>query len=467
MDNKIATYMQEEDMELTVEDTYASVDVEMLGTEESEGRHMPSFPSTNTININETAEQPFEHLRTFMDIDPADTNDKGIQAESRSLVKSALQENGPKIKMKSKPRGSYRKYTADQVEKLFDLVIEEGRTAKEAALITGINIRTAQHYVKKYNDDEERRLPFGHRKPRVGHVGKLTDAHSEFLMDYIDKYPTSVLADIRQKLCETFQGLSITVSALHRHLVQKCMVTLKKLEKLPAARNTDRVIKLRKERVEEWEMIQDLDFTKNCVFIDEAGFNLHTQRNFGRSLKGTPAKGTIPTGRGVTVSILGAISDAGVIDISLKKPQAAAMSKKRKGNGRAVAVVNGRIGTRTEHYLAYLSNVMDVLDRNNMKGHYLVMDNAPIHTPATVRALIESRGYKCLYLPPYSPFLNPIEEFWAKVKAGIRRNALRAEDRLSDRICESVNKVTRSDCEAWIRHATSFFPRCKNEERDL
>ena len=89
MDNKIATYMEEEDMELTVEDTYASVDVEMLGTDESEGRHMPSFPSMNMININETAEQPFEHLRTFMDIDPADTNDKGIQAESRFLVKCA------------------------------------------------------------------------------------------------------------------------------------------------------------------------------------------------------------------------------------------------------------------------------------------------------------------------------------------------------------------------------------------
>jgi transposase len=61
---------------------------------------------------------------------------------------------------------------------------------------------------------------------------------------------------------------------------------------------------------------------------------------------------------------------------------------------------------------------MDVLDRNNMNGHYLVMDNAPIHTPAAVRASVGSRGYKCLYLPPYSPFLNPIEECWAKVKAG-------------------------------------------------
>ena len=69
------------------------------------------------------------------------------------------------------------------------------------------------------------------------------------------------------------------------------------------------------------------------IFIDETRFNLHIQRNFGRSLKGTPARGTVPTGRG-TVSILGAIFEAGVIDISLKKPQAATAVKKRKGNGR-------------------------------------------------------------------------------------------------------------------------------------
>jgi transposase len=55
--------------------------------------------------------------------------------------------------------------------------------------------------------------------------------------------------------------------------------------------------------------------------------------------------------------------------------------------------------------------MMDVLDRNDMNGNYLVMDNAPIHSSAKVRDQVESRGYKCFYLPPYSPFLYLIEEF--------------------------------------------------------
>jgi transposase len=123
---------------------------------------------------------------------------------------------------KRKTRGPYRRYTAYQIEQLFDYVIEQGKTAKEAALLTGINIRTAQHYIKKYNDDDERRLPVSGRKSGVGRKAKLTQAHSQFLIDYVDEYPAAVLSDIRRNLREAFPGLSISISTLHRHLVQKC-----------------------------------------------------------------------------------------------------------------------------------------------------------------------------------------------------------------------------------------------------
>jgi transposase len=62
-------------------------------------------------------------------------------------------------------------------------VIEEGRSAKEAALITGIDSRTAQHYIKKYNDDEEKRLPIRCSKPAAERQGRLTEGHSRFLVE--------------------------------------------------------------------------------------------------------------------------------------------------------------------------------------------------------------------------------------------------------------------------------------------
>jgi hypothetical protein len=115
---------------------------------------------------------------------------------------------------------------------------------------------------------------------------------------------------------------------------------------------------------------------KSCVFIDEAGFNLHIKRNVGRSKKGTPAKTTVPTRRGITITIIGAMCEKGIVSLALRKPSVVVSKKKRKLDINCTTVeVNGRIGTRTSHYLNYLSSTMDALDANGMKGRYLVMDN--------------------------------------------------------------------------------------------
>jgi hypothetical protein len=92
------------------------------------------------------------------------SNDEGNADNLGSLVGNSSLTKDTVGNRKLKSRGSYRRYNDDQIEKLIDLVLEEGKTAKETVLITGINIRTAQHYVKRYNEDEERRLPVCHRK---------------------------------------------------------------------------------------------------------------------------------------------------------------------------------------------------------------------------------------------------------------------------------------------------------------
>ncbi|EIE83865.1 hypothetical protein RO3G_08570 [Rhizopus delemar RA 99-880] len=52
----------------------------------------------------------------------------------------------------------------------------------------------------------------------------------------------------------------------------------------------------------------------------------------------------------------------------------------------------------------------------HMKGHYLVMDNVPVHTAEDIAKYVEYRGYRWAYLPSYSPELNPIEQFWSVIK---------------------------------------------------
>lgn len=57
------------------------------------------------------------------------------------------------------------------------------------------------------------------------------------------------------------------------------------------------------------------------------------------------------------------------------------------------------------------------------------MDNTPIHTYDEIDSLITSRGYKCVYRPPYFPELNPIENFWTTVKARVRRSKFDDKER--------------------------------------
>jgi transposase len=111
-----------------------------------------------------------------------------------------------------------------------------------------------------------------------------------------------------------------------------------------------------------------------------------------------------------------------------------------------VVEVNARVGTRSEYFIEFLIGVMDTLNHFDMKRHYLVMDNAAIHKATEVKDLIASRGYKAIYLPSYSLFLNPIKLFWSKVKGGIRRDCLNANDSLSTRIIESAKTVSVDDC---------------------
>ncbi|KAG2193614.1 hypothetical protein INT47_007237 [Mucor saturninus] len=332
------------------------------------------------------------------------------------------------------------------------------KSVKSACESTGIALWSGYKYKKTYNNDPEHGLIRRKKRGAKGSLFKLKQHHAEWIISYIDDKPTAVLDQISESLCRTFEteNLSISRSALHRFMRAYCALSMKRLEKIPARRNHIDVIEQRKLAVETWLGDEEMDFQKNCVFIDEAGFNVNITRNRGWSKRGTPAKAIVPSARSTSITILGAISVDGVIDISLRKPTSSVATKKRKVDGREVKI-NGRVGTRSEHFLTYLSSMMDCLDRNGLHGYYLVMDNAPIHKPAAIRELIENRGYKCVYLSPYSPFLNPIEEFWSKVKAGIKRNPLDSSDLLTPRIMESVTNVTLNDCRGWIKHSVSFF----------
>ncbi|KAG1446601.1 hypothetical protein G6F56_009515 [Rhizopus delemar] len=98
-----------------------------------------------------------------------------------------------------------------------------------------------------------------------------------------------------------------------------------------------------------------------------------------------------------------------------------------------------------------------------MKGYFIVMDNAPIHIHQAVDPIIISRDYVPVYLPPYSPELNPIEQFWAIVKGKVRRNKLTDLESLTTRIIEVNESVPAEHIRAFIQHSVNQFDNCLNK----
>jgi transposase len=105
--------------------------------------------------------------------------------------------------------------------------------------------------------------------------------------------------------------------------------------------------------------------------------------------------------------------------------------------------------TTREVFEAYIEGV---LAPSLKPGQIVVMDNLSSHKGSRVRELIEGRGCELIYLPPYSPDLNPIEEAFAKIKALLRRVEARTREALIEAMGWSLEAVTASDARGFFEH---------------
>ena len=105
--------------------------------------------------------------------------------------------------------------------------------------------------------------------------------------------------------------------------------------------------------------------------------------------------------------------------------------------------------TTREVFETYLE---EVLVPSLKAGQVVVMDNLSSHKGSRVRELIEGRGCELLYLPPYSPDLNPIEEAFAKLKALLRKAGARTREALIEAMGRALEAVTEKDARGFFEH---------------
>jgi transposase len=180
----------------------------------------------------------------------------------------------------------------------------------------------------------------------------------------------------------------------------------------------------RKRREEFVEVIGKIDLDR-LIFLDESGVSTQMTRLYARSTGGARIHETTPDGRWKILTILGAISTRGMI-----------------------ATMTIEAATDREIFLAYLD---EVLCPNLRPGDVVVMDNLSSHKVTGVRERIEAAGAQLLYLPPYSPDLNPIEKAWAKLKQLLRAAKARTKEALDQAIAQMLPMLPAEDAKAWFR----------------
>lgn len=94
----------------------------------------------------------------------------------------------------------------------------------------------------------------------------------------------------------------------------------------------------------------------------------------------------------------------------------------------------------------FLAYVEQILAPTLSPGDIVILDNLAAHKSAAARAVIEAAGAKLLFLPPYSPDLNPIENAFSKLKALLRKAAARTVEQLWKAIAQAIDAFTPSEC---------------------
>ena len=173
-----------------------------------------------------------------------------------------------------------------------------------------------------------------------------------------------------------------------------------------------------------WRELKLPEQEKHLVFLDESSVNIDLTRRYGRGIgkKRVHAHAPLNTPRSQTILA----------------------SMRLNGHITNTMYAGGTTGARFVDYLK------DVLIPTLNKGDNVIMDNMRSHHVSGVEEMLGAAGMNPLYLPPYSPDLNPIEMLWSKVKALLRKWSCRVPDLLPETVARAFSFVTQQDSAGWF-----------------
>jgi len=262
---------------------------------------------------------------------------------------------------------------------------------------------------------------------RASKARKITPEIESLIKTKISEDCSVTLKSLKDSVSRE-KDLAISTSSICRS-IKNFNYSLKRVTLVPEVRNCKRVVDQRYDYSNSYLLLNE----EKVVFLDEFGVSCSSRQSYGRSEIGSLARKIVRSIRSKNYSVSAAIVKSGLLFHQ-------SLSTSFNGN----------------LYLEFIRKVMTKMHDLHMQNYTLIMDNCTIHKVVGIREIIEQYGHNLLFLPPYSPQLNVIEEVFSKWKAHVKSANSNTTAELEKAILTGSSIITEKDCEGFFNHVRRY-----------
>ena len=265
----------------------------------------------------------------------------------------------------------------------------------------------------------------------------LTATEICIIQQWLDNNALLTLPQIRRACLEQFNK-NVSESTLSR-AIGSFHYSLKRVSFIPERASSEEIVQARHNYATLYLTIMSM--REPMYFLDETGFCVSMRRRVGRSRIGTRAVAHVPALRTKNFSICAAYNINSLFAFRIEN---------RPYN--------------TNSYLGFVKDMLDEFASRSICGAILIMDNVAFHHSRSVADLIANAGHRLVFLPAYSPFLNPIENVFNQWKHKVKTLEPTSESELLLAIDSSAGDVSQTNCRNYFNKMETYIPRCLNYE---
>jgi transposase len=269
---------------------------------------------------------------------------------------------------------------------------------------------------------------------------RLREEHIVYIQGLLDEDATLTLKNIKDKILENF-GIHVSKSTVHNSIVG-FHYSLKILTVQCANANTEANQHAR--RIYSENYCEKRNQERNFIFVDEIGFKVSQRINYGRSHLGEPARYETPVIRSRNITVMAAMTRSNLLCYRVLE-----------NNGNA------------ENFRVFLHDVQASSNAAGIVLPIIVLDNVSFHRTGIVHEEFFVLGMESLFLPPYSPFFNPIENMFSKWKNFVKREHPVNEVQLRAAMDNVTHLITPQDCAGYVAKVNENCFQCAFHGQNL